>query len=145
MIGQVAEKGAHVVTIFDNCHSSGITRSGLEGRNGYFKARQLEYRAIPARAITDWVFGLDERAQVDMEKLQTDAMSLSSELPQGAHIQLSACRAWEEAWEDMEKEQGVFTHALIDILRIQKGEISYYELQGRLTNRMRSRDIEKSG
>ena len=140
LIKPISDRGAHVITIFDNCHAAGISRSLPK-----LKARQLEYRAIPARANTDWAFLRDSTANVNMDRLRTDPMSLNEELPQGEHVELAACRAWEQAWEDTDKDYGLFTHALVDIVKTHKGEISYYELQGRLSNRVRVRDTEMRG
>lgn len=127
---------AHVVTVFDCCHSGENTRSVLSEALPA-RARQIERRPIPGRKPEEYIFHRDSRV---MQGLRENA-PLESVLPQGDHVMLAACREVELAWEGNDYKSGqrlgAFTAALADILQQVKGDISYHELHTRILNRMR--------
>ena len=122
---------AHVVTIFDCCHSGENTRSP-EKIQKKATARQIERKAISGRAKEGFIFYSDPALAA---KLNTSA-SLNELLPFGAHVMLAACREVELAWE-YPNVGGAFTAALVDVLKKHEGLISYQELHSRILNRMR--------
>ena len=125
---------AHVVTIFDCCHSGGNTRSVTAAQLPP-NARQLQRGALAARTWEGFIFHDD--AEVNT-KIKAGA-KLPEILPNGNHVMLAACREVELAWED--KGKGNFTTALVEVLKQNNGKISYHELHSRVKNRMRSQYI----
>lgn len=135
LIRQLAEdkKGqpkAHVVTIFDCCHSGENTRSE-EAIRGDAKARQIVKTAIAGRPVEGFIFATDSEIS---NKIKTNA-SLAELLPMSRHVMLSACRDVELAWE-YGNTGGAFTAALLDVLTLHEGEITYQELHTRVQSRM---------
>ena len=136
LIRQLAEdeKGApkaHVVTIFDCCHSGENTRSPEKMQQSAIP-RQIVRKAISGRAKEGFIFYKDPAVAA---KLNT-AAPLNELLPLGAHVMLAACREVELAWE-YPNVGGAFTAALVDVLKKHEGLISYQELHSRILNRMR--------
>ena len=136
LIRQLAEdkKGApkaHVVTIFDCCHSGENTRSPEKMQQAAIP-RQIVRKAISGRAKEGFIFYKDPAVAA---KLNT-AAPLHELLPLGAHVMLAACREVELAWE-YPNVGGAFTAALVDVLKKHQGLISYQELHSRILNRMR--------
>jgi hypothetical protein len=135
MIGNVAKKGAHVLTIFDCCHSGGNVRNGLvvdhdvDVRERRFVCRERLSQAFPLRAWNEFIFS-DTISLDDVKK-----NSLDHCLPEGKHIQMAACQHDESAFE-LEGE-GVFTKNLLEILTRCEGSVSYYDLQSRIQNYLR--------
>lgn len=122
---------AHVVTIFDCCHSGENTR-GPEKIQEAAIARQIVRKAISGRPKEGFIFYQDSAVAT---KLNTGA-PLNDLLPLGAHVMLAACREVELAWE-YPNVGGAFTAALVDVLKKHEGLISYQELHTRILNRMR--------
>lgn len=135
LAGENNEK-AHVVTIFDCCHSGENTRAVFpEDAAAKAKSRQVYMGAIAGRKPEEFIFQNDP---VIKQKL-TKNLPLDEILPQGNHVMLAACREVELAWEApiQGSTNGAFTRALVDILESHKGRVSYHELHNRITNRMR--------
>ncbi|MEZ4826104.1 MAG: caspase family protein [Bacteroidia bacterium] len=133
--GENNEK-AHVITIFDCCHSGENTRSVFgDAETATAKSRQVEYRAIKNRGPKDFIFADDPIVAAKLAQNRP----LDEVLPQGNHVMLAACREVELAWESpiAGSTNGAFTHALVNILEAHKGRISYHELHSRIANRMR--------
>ena len=127
LIHQISAQGAHVLVIFDCCHSGDATRdSGM--------ARIMRQDPLPSRGWEGFIFH-DQFDREDFEK-----KTLKELLPQGKHIHLAACRDVEYAWEYRRQDGikcGQFTHSLIGFLRACGGNISYNNLSSRLTHFMR--------
>ena len=124
LIHQLSQTGAHVVTIFDCCHSGDNTRSTEE-----MTKRQIHYKRaldlpFPARQWSEFIFADSIKAEDFKEK------SIEEVLPQGAHIQMAACLPSQSAYES--NREGVFTTQLIDLLQKSNNQISYYDLKAKL-------------
>lgn len=133
---------AHVVMIFDCCHSGSNTRS-IETEELPSKSRQIMRSAMPGRTMDQFLFAEDPAL---LYSLQEEGKSLDSLLPQGEHVMLAACREVELAWETSRgPSRGVFTDALLHVLTQHQGKISYQELQSRILNRMAFSVSESQG
>lgn len=134
LIGKLADKGAHIVTIFDCCHSGGNTKNGFFAREGEVLERRMicqdkPSHAFPARAWKDFIFS-ESISFDDVKKSPIDQF-----LPEGKHIQLAACQSDESAFEV--GGAGMFTKNLLEVLARSSGCITYYDLQARIQNYMR--------
>ncbi len=125
LIHQASQTGAHLVTIFDCCHSGGNTRSAEAPK---ILTRQLA-AGKPMRDYSDFIFA----KEIPREKFAS-GLSLNEIIPQGNHIQIAACRDREEANEypGVAESRGAFSYSLIDVLKKSQGGISYYDLYSRL-------------
>lgn len=133
---------AHVVMIFDCCHSGSNTRS-IETVELPSKSRQILRSAMKGRTMDQFLFAEDP---VLLHSLQGSGKSLDSLLPQGEHVMLAACREVELAWETSTgPSRGVFTDALLHVLTQHQGKISYQELYTRILNRMTFSVSESQG
>lgn len=140
LIRQLAENPdgsprAHVLTLFDCCHSGHHTRAP-EDMPETARLRQVVRQAIPARTHDTFLFNQDEQL---WDKINSNA-PLSETLPLGNHVMLAACREVEQAWErklDDGEFGGVFTAALLDVLNAHRNQITYHDLHARILNRMR--------
>lgn len=122
---------AHVVTIFDCCHSGDNTRGGEDIEEGAI-AREIVRKAIPGRTKEGFIFYTDPTV---VAKFNAGA-PLNELLPLGAHVMLAACREVELAWEYPDVG-GAFTDALVNVLKKHEGQISYQELHSRILSQMR--------
>lgn len=135
LISNVAKKGAHILTIFDCCHSGGNTRNGfiLDLGEGALERRMIcrerLSHAFPKRAWEDFIFS--ERISLD----EVRKNSITQYLTEGRHIQVAACQHDESAFEV--GGEGVFTKNLLEILTRSEGSITYYDLQARIQNYLR--------
>ena len=130
IISTYSKEGTHVLTIFDCCHSGGMTRNMLLGD---VAENTLERRHVPVERMSfvapmrrwdQFVFGnAVERDTVEKHGwMQT--------VPQRRHITISACQNDESAFEQNGK--GIFTANMLDVLRRSGGALSYYDLQSRV-------------
>jgi hypothetical protein len=132
LIGQVSQAGAHVVTVFDCCHSGDNTRKvdllaeTLDGQD--VRERRLTTSA-PQRPYEGFFF----HEVLPLSQLQTQGPDLA--LPQGAHVQLAACESDELAVEV--SGEGVFTKNLLTTLEAAHGQLSYRDLHNRVRQYMR--------
>lgn len=129
LIHDLAETKAHVVTIFDCCHSGGNTREGKIYEEGerpqsrrYATARLT--KACPVRPWDKFLFS----EKIDPAVLQKKP--LSEVIPSGQHVQLGACRSDQLAYEI--NGGGIFTSSLLDLLQQTKGALSYFDLRSRI-------------
>jgi len=129
---------AHVVTIFDCCHSGGNTRSSLEEELPA-TSRQVQRGAFGPRTWEGFIFHKDQ----DLKSKAEQGIDIDEVLPMGDHVMLAACREVELAWE--KGGQGNFTRALIKAIRASDGQISYHEIQSRLLNQMRAQYLDSDG
>ncbi len=134
IIRKLSDKGSHIVTIFDCCHSGGNTRNGFFAKPGEVLERRMIYRerlshAFPARPWTEFIFS--ETISLDDVKKS----SIDHYLTEGKHIQLAACQNDESAFEV--GGEGMFTKNLLEVLTRTEGLITYYDLQARIQNYMR--------
>ncbi len=134
LIHDVSEKtGAHVVTMFDCCHSGDNTRSmatevfrGADTNERRVWDRNSEF--FPKRAWDGFIFS-------DVIPYEEAKKSPGAFLPEGAHVQLSACESDEVALEV--GGQGVFTKNLLKVLEKAGGDISYQSLRSRVRQYMK--------
>lgn len=119
LIHQVAEKNPHIVTIFDCCNSGGNTRD-----------TEKVVRQQGSGESRDWnKFIFSEKYSTEADFLA--AGGTNEALPEGEHIQISACQNIEFAYETSSRG-GVFTNYLLSSLEQLGGGISYYALRNRI-------------
>ncbi|WP_185716123.1 caspase family protein [Larkinella knui] len=134
LIAELSQTGAHVVTIFDCCHSGDNTRffdllsATPEGQN--MQERRLSQSA-PMRPYDGFIFS-DQFTEDDFRQKGLDEL-----IPLGTHIQLAACESDEAAVEDRENKEGVFTKNLVAVLKAANSAISYQALHNRVRQYMR--------
>ena len=126
-------KKPHIVTIFDCCHSGDNTRAVQVAEAVFGDQHPAEKRIPFVFARRDWskfVFA-DE---ISLDGLKTRKMA--NAFPEGVHVSLSACEAHESAVEV--GGEGVFTKALVNILKSTGGSITYHDLQSRVRAYLRN-------
>ena len=130
---------AHVVTIFDCCHSGDNTRNGalmLAGDRERSERRITDKggKYFPQREWKDFLFSEAIREE------QTQGQSPNVFLPQGLHIQLAACESNQVALEETMtgRREGVFTKTLLKTLKDCGGNLSYNTLRSRIRQYMRT-------
>ncbi|MGA0557622.1 caspase family protein [Larkinella sp. VNQ87] len=132
LIHELTQTGAHIVTIFDCCHSGDNTRnfSWLKASLGSVEVRERRLSALaPLRPWSGFLFS-DSITENDLKIKGIDAV-----LPQDAHLQLAACESDESAVEV--GSEGIFTKNLLNVLRTSGGLISYGTLHNRVRQYMR--------
>ncbi len=130
-LGKIGTKGARIISISDCCHSHDNHRSSqpVPPAAGQDVARRSEL-VLPERPFEDFCFA----GEISAQDLAT--RSIEELLPTPRMVVLSACEAWELAYESTDVG-GIFTHYLLDILRESGGETSYFELQSQVAQRIR--------
>jgi hypothetical protein len=139
LIHKLSLKKPHIITIFDCCHSGDNTKGAIRNEN---TGKPLERRlkpmlqaaSFPERKWEDFIFS--DKIPYSM----TGQTSLSELLPEGRHIQLAACEGHQSAFENA--GEGIFTKTLVEVLRRCSGDISYFDLQGRVKNYLRGRYVQ---
>ena len=128
LIHQVSLKNPHILTISDSCHSGDNTRTDL------VKRRLPDVETIgeprlsnlaPRRKWEKFCFA-DKISKEDI----ANELVLENILPQGQHIQMSACQDRELAYEL--RGSGIFTSMLLNVLERSNGNISYSDLRQRI-------------
>lgn len=121
LIQEVSKNDPHIVCVFDCCHSADNTRSGTPVATSFpdMVEKRLPY-VFPKRKWQNFVFGGAITREIIQKKGERSA------LPEGSHIQLSACESDETALEV--SGSGVFTKALFKVLKSSGGSVSYQEL-----------------
>lgn len=133
LIGEVAERGAHVVVVLDCCHSGSGTRN----------AEAVDVRRAPAdlreRPIESFLVTPAELEQAGTRSA-TDTPSGWSKLSRGKPVLLAACRSEEEAKEYSGggQRRGAFSYFLTSTLERTGGQISYRDLFTRASALVRS-------
>jgi len=109
------------VVITDCCHSGEITRKKMDDEHIGINQRWLEKG--------NESFSLDE-LHIGKNISQGNILSPDFKLKRGPHIHLAACKSDEKAIECVinKTKKGIFTHFLMQTLRMQEGIISYEEL-----------------
>jgi hypothetical protein len=130
LIKQVADNNPHIVAIFDCCHSGENTRNAVRLNRDFKKVTEKKSTySFPQRDWEQFVFS----KTINKEDLIIDG--LTKTLPEGRHVQLSACEADESAVEI--DQEGVFTKVLINVLNGVGGDLSYQSLRSRVRQYMR--------
>ena len=136
LINELYQKtGAHIVTIFDCCHSGDNTRNAatVEATHKDVLQRRTTAKgggAFPARRWNEFVFGKTISEDSVKGKKSVDF------LPQGAHIQMAACESDQVAVEVA--GEGIFTKTLLKTLTDSGGNLSYNTLRSRIRQYMRA-------
>ncbi len=132
LIGPVSATGAHVVLIFDCCHSGDNTRSAdllaaaMDGQD--VRDRRL-MQSAPRRPYDAFCF----HDALSAEQIKTQG--LETAMPPGMHIQMAACESDESAVEV--NGEGIFTKNLLAVLEAAHGQVSYQDLHNRVRQYMR--------
>jgi len=138
LIHELAKKNPHIVTIFDCCHSGDNTRvyEEIEAIKKELYSKMSNH--FPMRKWEDFYF----HDKIDVDELKNTSVALNTTMPQGNHIQLSACQSDQSAYETTIKDWGrggVFTYTLIDVLKRSKGVITYNDLKSRIFHYIKNR------
>jgi len=118
LIYQLSQRGLHITCILDSCHSGGATR------NMEMIIKKLS-KEVPVREWKDFVFA-DAVKEADVR----NAKDLAKVLPEGKHIQLSACQSSQSAWEV--RGSSIFTFNLLQVLQQSGTSLSYADLYSRV-------------
>ncbi len=132
LIHRVARGGAHILTIFDCCHSGQVTRL-VSHRARQYSPENSPTSVLPARPWSDFLFA----DALDPAALAETPFSFARIFPEGRHVQIAACLPREKAYET-DAGGGVFTAALLDVLRRSSGKVTYYDLQSRVRNYLKN-------
>jgi hypothetical protein len=135
LLHELAQTKAHVITIFDCCHSGGNTRKlKLDKEEEVVTTRQYVSsrltKAAPGRPWEQFLFA----DTVSKEDLRT--LPLPRVIPAGQHVHMSACRSDQLAYEV--GGGGIFTSTLLDLLRDSKSQLSYFDLRNRIRYMVKS-------
>ncbi|GAA4409006.1 hypothetical protein GCM10023187_31630 [Nibrella viscosa] len=132
LLNRVADTGAHIVTIFDCCHSGDNTRNFafVESSVGEQDLRERRLsESAPRRPWEGFIFS-DTLTETDLK-----TRGIEQVLPQKTQIQLAACESDESAIET--NGEGIFTKNLLSVLRSAGGTLSYRTLHNRVRQYMR--------
>lgn len=131
LLHKLSKTEAHILTVFDCCHSGDNTRSQQPkvAARRYAPQNRLTY-AVPKRSWAQFLFS---------DQLPREAFtrqSVADLMPEGRHIQIAACAPDESAFE--QDGRGVFTHTLLDVLQRSEGSVSYYNLESRVRSLLKN-------
>jgi hypothetical protein len=131
LVKNLASKQPHIVTIFDCCHSGENTRSYTsEQPTEPIVIEKKLATVFPQRKWNQFIF-CNEFSESDLLQEGEEVL-----LPEGLHIQISACESDQTAVEVA--GEGVFTKALLNVLEATKGNITYYALRSRVRQYLRT-------
>ncbi|MCB0375035.1 MAG: caspase family protein, partial [Sinomicrobium sp.] len=135
LLHELAKTQAHIVTIFDCCHSGSNSREvELPKTDAQITLRRYVNSrlttAVSKRSWEQFLFS-DIIRQEDLRQLP-----LSRVIPAGQHVHMSACRSDQQAYEV--NGGGLFTSTLLELLRDSKGELSYFDLRNRIRYMVKS-------
>jgi N-acetyl-anhydromuramyl-L-alanine amidase AmpD len=124
LLHELSKGGAHIAAIFDCCHSADNTRNGAIVKKEFndIVEKRIPF-AFPERPWNKFLFS-NAISKSDVKHRGEAAM-----LPEGAHVQLSACESNESALEV--GGSGVFTKALLQVLKAAGGDLSYQSIGSR--------------
>ncbi len=125
---------AHIVTIFDCCHSGDNTREVFAGKENKVVRRQVDW-TFDQRKWSEFLFA-DKYKSTDFA-----GKSINDVYPQAPHIQIAAAERDEPALEV--NGRGVLTSHLTKSLRAANGNLSYLELHSRIRNQVKFLFIQK--
>lgn len=149
-LNQLRSKGAHVLVVFDCCHSGTMTRSG-EGVREINRTASPELLKIPEQAIK----AASERAKQAVEAAKRAGRAIPSETPvpvsakpgPGSLVAFYAAQSFEEAPElpfpddaplSREYYFGVLSWNLVQTLKTRQGPLTYAELQRLVAGKYRA-------
>ncbi|AUD03665.1 caspase family protein [Spirosoma pollinicola] len=132
LIAPLSATGAHVVTLFDCCHSGDNTRAAdllTEAMAGQDVRERRLSQSAPCRPYEAFFFHNVLSAE------QINEQGLEVAMPQGDHVQMAACESDESAVEV--NGDGIFTKNLLTVLNAAHGDVSYRDLHNRVRQYMR--------
>jgi len=131
LLHELSKTGAHILILFDCCHSGDNTRSQQPkvAARRYAPQNRLTF-AVPQRRWEQFIFS----NQLSREAFT--GQSVAELMPEGRHIQIAACAPDESAFE--EGHSGVFTRTLLDVLERAEGHLSYYNLESRVRSLLKN-------
>ncbi|MCB0519214.1 MAG: caspase family protein [Saprospiraceae bacterium] len=124
---------AHIVTIFDCCHSGDNTRE-LSILGGKRVKKQIDH-LFPQRQWNEFIFA--DRFQA----AQFAGKNMNEVIAQAPHVQIAAAERDEPALEV--NGQGVLTFHLLKTLKSCAGSLSYRDLHSRVRNQLKYLFIQK--
>ncbi|PHN08311.1 caspase family protein [Flavilitoribacter nigricans] len=129
LLHELADTQAHIIVIFDCCHSGSGTRDLDHSEEGEkIQPRSYETsrltKACPQRPWEQFLFA----DQIDATELAKKP--LPRVLPAGQHVMMGACRSDQLAYEV--NGGGVFTSTLLSLLEGEEATISYFDLRNRI-------------
>lgn len=132
LINQVGATGAHIVSIFDCCHSGDNTRA-FDLLSAAMDGQDVRERRIPDPAPRRPYEGFFFHETISADQIRAQGVAVA--LPEGAHIQIAACESDESAVEV--QAEGIFTKHLLKVLEAAHGQITYSDLHNRVRQYMR--------
>ena len=123
LLSEIGERCPHIALVSDSCHAGSLTRGDEEGWLPRFTPGTKEPRPLESYLMGAYAQQLSETG--------------SLVVPFSKHVLLSACDKTELAWETPEKG-GLFTHALLNTLRPNGGQLSYGDLYTRICANIRA-------
>ena len=131
LIHEVSRNGPHILTIFDCCHSAEITRNAKYVKDSFPEIieKSVDF-TFAKRPWEKFIFNKEITREDFIKKGEAKA------LPEGRHLQLSACESDESAVEA--SGEGVFTKVMLKVLELANGEITYYSLRNRIRQYLRN-------
>jgi N-acetyl-anhydromuramyl-L-alanine amidase AmpD len=130
---------AHIVTIFDCCHSGDNTRNAALMMAGSAASETHERRIKDVERGTQF-FAKREWSEFlfsdTIKEADINGKKIAEFLPQGTHIQMAACESNQTALEV--SGAGVFTKTLLKTLTDCGSNISYNNLRSRVRQYMRA-------
>jgi hypothetical protein len=134
LIHEVAANGAHVVTLFDSCHSGGVTRDVDEGHDPASGiSRTAPASTMRARTMDDYL----ESARTLYDPTRTPG----EQPPAPAHIAIAACQ-----FDQLAKEfpmqaprRGAFTQAFEEAVNTLGPSATYIDLVTAIRTKVRER------
>ena len=138
LIHDVASSGAQVVTMFDSCHSGGVTRDiGDESDPHAGTSRMTDASKARARTLDDY---LDiARVLYDPARIATDGP------PDPSHLAIAACQADQLAKEFPKQppRRGAFTQAFEEAVTSLGPSATYIDLVTAIRTKVRGRATEQ--
>ena len=131
LIHQLSIQKPHIVTIFDCCHSADNTRNGTFTTTAFPDV--IEKRIPFSFKRRNWDRFIFSDAISREKVLQEGEYNV---LPEGLHVQLSACESDESAVEV--SGEGVFTKTLLQVLKTAGGDVTYQALRNRVRQYLRN-------
>ncbi|MDX1479240.1 MAG: caspase family protein [Saprospiraceae bacterium] len=114
----IQDPDVRVITMFDCCHSGDNMRAFLADAH---TPRRWE-RSFPERGFDKFLFA-DAWSQDQLEQ------DLDGLLPVRHDVHISACRAYQQAYEDKELQHGIFTDFLLRLLEGRNSDIRYADIK----------------
>jgi hypothetical protein len=131
LINNIQRNHPHIVAIFDCCHSGENTRAvGINPSTSQLPIEKKISYVFPQRRWNEFIFS--------NEISENDILAKGEQvtLPEGLHIQISACESNQSAVEVA--GEGVFTKAFLSVLNSAKGNLTYYAVRTRIRQYLRT-------